>query len=224
MTDIRILPHNRSSIAKRNNSHFLYKADRRPLALQDIISVGSAVRDIVRADMRLMAAEIELFSMGQFRARSNQALKASLGRLLKGLGLEAQEHRLSFVFCDWAAPHEDSPSAGCAFVSTVLHTGPYPYWMSMFHSRETPAHEFELHTSTRILRQGDTFVFDPTIPHMSAPVRPHQDQFLVLLQAELEIRTEEQVAQLIAQFPRAASDCDTAFIGADEETARTVQA
>jgi hypothetical protein len=221
MTEMLLIPHNRESLAQRGDSHFLYQAERRDFDPADIKAVGSAVLAIARS-MRLMAAEIEILGVSSFLSRTTPEVKASLQRLLRILGLDPTAQENSFVFCDWAAPHEDIQIAGSAFVSTVLHTGPFQYWMSMFHTRKCETtYETPLLTSTRMLNVGDTFVFDPTIPHMAAPVRSHQDQFLVLLQSEISIGTDQELADLLRRFPRTANDSDKDFVVRDEEQTRS---
>jgi hypothetical protein len=221
MTEMLPIPHNRESLARRGDSHFLYQSERRAFDPADLKAVGSAVLTIAR-NMRLEAAEIEILGVPSFLSRTNTEAQASLRRMLRLLDLDPTAQENSFVFCDWAAPHEDIQAAGSAFVSTVLHTGPYPYWMSMFHTKKCERTlESPLLTSTRILREGDTFVFDPTIAHMSAPVRSHEDQFLVLLQSEVPIRTELELATVLRRYPRTADDCNKDFIARDEEQARS---
>ncbi len=95
-------------------------------------------------------------------------------------------------------------------MSLVLDVGPYPYVMSMFHSRKHRDREkaLDLVTSTQVLRPGDCYVFDPTVPHSAVPGRLTNDALLVLIQAEIDMQTPASLESILKRFPRHAQDRD----------------
>lgn len=204
--------HDRAVLPTRTRRHFFYKAAAPAVSPDDMAEVARAVEALVEEN-GLGVAQIEVFSPRRFQELSSASAGAALQRLISGLGLDASADRVSLLTCEWASPHDDSSFSGSAFASLVLRTGDYPYVMSMFHSRKMAGRRgLDLVTSTRVLREGDFVVFDPTIPHMVAPGRPSANALLVLLQAELDIEDNGGPAALLKRFPRHPQDRDEASV------------
>lgn len=192
--------------AELKSSHFIYKAAPLRISQEDIAKVVAATQAFV--DNRgLNPAQIEVFTPKEFQREAADAYPA-LVRLFQALGFDEPTPGAGVLVCEWAAPHVDDSYEGAAFVSLVLHTGPEPYVMQTFHAEHRPGAVPQLTASTRVLRSGDCFVFDPTTPHMAMPLHPHQDQLLVMLQVELPDNTELERSALLQRFKRHEEDRD----------------
>jgi hypothetical protein len=199
--------HDRQALPRRANPHFLYQAAGPAPDEADRQCLVAAAHGLVQ-EHGLGAGAIEVFNRRELDQHSVVAGLA-LERICARLGLDPAADNASVLACEWAPPHEDSCYEGAAFLSHVLHTGEHPYVMSMFHTRRTPgSRAFELRTSTRVLSVGETYVFDPTVPHSAAPAYPSSGALLVLLQAELNLRQPQDYRAVLERFPRHEADCD----------------
>jgi hypothetical protein len=166
--------------------HFLYKTAPAAFEKGDIDAVVSFVLDSVAAE-GLGCAEIMSYKARGVR-ESSPAAAAALERMIAEIaGHEIFAGEPTLLACEWASVHVDETFEGSAFLSYVLHTGPVGYVMQAISSRETEG-LFVVDTSTRSIRAGEAFVFDPTTPHMAVPERPCDGQMLILLQVELADR------------------------------------
>lgn len=187
-----------------NSRHFFYLSTRPNVPTAAVETVVAAAQSLVR-ERGLLPAQIEAFSSKQLEGAQNGAGNALMS-LRRALKLPADTPS-AVVACEWASPHVDELFAGQAFVSLVLHTGPEPYVVQTLHT-EHRVDGNTLVTSTRMLRQGDVMVLDPTVAHFAAPRSPGSNQLLVLLQFELPDQTELDRANLLKQFPPDARDKD----------------
>lgn len=108
---------------------------------------------------------------------------------------------LSILVCEWAAFHEDSHFNGSAFVSRVLHVGPSPYLLSLAHTEKSQLCGVRVKSSKVLLEKGDTFVFDPTTPHMAVPASLSSEALLVLLQWEENDSSPANRQDLLKKYP-----------------------
>lgn len=109
----------------------------------------------------------------------------------------------SLVLTRLGAVHSDETFEGDFFVSRVLTAGPRGYLFQAFHSevvgKQHPS--FLVDCTDRVLEAGDVLVFDPTTPHMAAPLAPEADTVLVLLQLEVHVPDEETLSRLVEHLP-----------------------
>lgn len=184
------------------NKHFLYKTA--PVLLPpDATKLVVDEVDRFVCNKGLYPGEVELVERYDLDEPANKALD----ELMASLPAALQSDKPALLVCEQALPHTDPTYQGSAFVSVVLATGPEPYHLQCFHSTLVDGLP-DLVTSSRVLRVGDCVVFDPTTPHMVVPLHPHQEQLLVLLQVELEDKTESERARILEQLPPVADDRD----------------
>jgi len=69
------------------------------------------------------------------------------------------------------------------------------------HTEPHPDGYADLISHREVFAVGEAFVLDPTTPHMAAPLKPHQDQMLILLQMRLDDRTLIEREALIQRLP-----------------------
>lgn len=191
------------------SKHFFYKAE--PLTCSSAsLELAHLVKPLLRrravnGTIEVVDRETVLQECGPAAAAAWDEVRAALPKFI-----EQAEDDLEILGCEWARPHVD-PILGTAIYSLVIHTGPFPYRMQTFHTRRRRVEGYELLdlvTSTRDLRVGETFVFDPTTPHCVFPERPHQEQLLVLMQAKFADVDEEDRALLVSNIRPAIGDRD----------------
>jgi hypothetical protein len=200
--------HDRQVIPTSEQSHFLYRAATQPMSTGDMELVAKAVQELVEDD-GIAVAEISLYDSKHLTDRNKPEAAAALTRLASQLGVDMARNKVCILVCEWARPHDDSDYRGSAFVSLVLSTGRYPYVLNMLHTRKSPGPRSQSVVSqTRLLKTGDVVVFDPTTPHMAAPARPHDSSLLVILQAELDLGSDEDMVRVLQKFPRHVDDKD----------------
>lgn len=204
---------NRQSVPREvSSAHFLYKTKAPALPQADVDLVVKAVRAHVHA-FGLNPAQIDIAGTPVFQAAGDATLQA-YRRLRDFVTQQVPGGRYApdILVCEWASPHVDESYAGDAFLSWVLHTGEYPYLMQTLHSHKQTMRDggsvIRTQTSARVLNVGDTFIFDPTTPHMAAPVRPGQDQLLIMLQLDLPDESPQQRKELLERFAPMAEDHD----------------
>lgn len=182
-------------------SHLLYKFElTAPAPDEDLKVIADAVKKMVEDD-GLAPSEIEAYAIRQFH--DNVLAHAAIKRLLDLMGAQNfPESSASLIACHWASPHVDEYFSGKAFASLVVHTGPERYVLQTLHTSSLKKKErgLDLHRSTKMLKAGEAFVFDPTTPHFSAPVYPHENSLLVLLQVEVKDETPEDRKALLEKF------------------------
>jgi hypothetical protein len=198
-------PHDRAALPKPGNRHCFYRADMPMLVETDRQLVAKAICEMVE-DAGLGVAEIDVYNRGQLTAHSPEA-GAAFERMCQQLGLTLETDYPILLVCEWATPHVDLSFAGSAFVSAVVHVGTYPYVMTMM----TPARDADtglqgLKTTTQVLRLGETYVFDPTVPHTAMPGRPAADSLLIILQAQVDFHDDAAREATLRRFPRHPED------------------
>lgn len=194
-----------------SGAHFFYKTETPALPQKDVDQVVQATIRFVH-EHGLNPAHIEVLDNDYFGACGPKVRKA-FERLQACVEPFGGTTSASVLVCEWATPHLDDLYLGEAFVSWVLHTGENPYLMQTFHCGRLAGvnEEFfgaSVQSSSRILHTGDVVVFDPTTPHMAAPVYPSANQLLILLQLSVNDRTEEDRAELLKRLPPKACDHD----------------
>ena len=192
--------------------HFLYQTAAIAGLDAEMSTVVAATTRLVE-ERGLSPAQIEVFTPRAYAQDAPEALEP-LTKLFRAMGVDVPSSGAGVLVCEWAAPHVDESYEGSAFLSLVLHTGPEPYILQTFHSsvKEEFGVAQRLEVSTRVLQRGDLLILDPTTPHMAAPLHPHQDQFLVLLQVELPDRTPEDREAILKRFAPREGDRDSAEV------------
>lgn len=190
--------------------HLLYKSElQAPAQASDMAMIAELTKAMV-LERGLNPSEIEAFAFSRY-AGENPAAHEALRRLLAAMGAsDCTDSDACVIACHWAAPHVDELFCGKAFASLVLHTGPERYVVKTFHTgpRKKAKVGLTLSSTTRVVSVGDLLVLDPTTPHLAAPVYPHQDQLLVLLQAEIPDRTAKERNALLEWFKPSPCDKD----------------
>lgn len=184
--------------ASLNARHFFYRTEAPAFNAEDVRMVVDAARRHVE-EVGIGVAEIKLLSsssLGRAAAGASEALQR-LSEAIPHRSLQTGE--AGVLVCEWASPHVDESYAGSAFWSFVLDTGEHPYVMQTLHSE---VHEGlpAVVTTTRVICKGDSFVFDPTTPHLAAPKYCSADQLLVMLQVELKDGSEDDRANILDLF------------------------
>jgi len=198
---------NRLRVPKRVNSHhFLYQAEPKPLDAAALDVVVSAVKCFT-LERRLHASEVEIVSR-QHLGDEAAAAFARLEAPLLELSCAAPPLSAEILVCHQAFPHTDATFAGIAFLSVVLHTGPEDYVLQAFHVQRDRQGLQDVVSSSRVLQVGDWCVFDPTTPHMAAPLAPHQDSLLILMQLGLRDEDREARRAILKELPPRADDVD----------------
>lgn len=186
------------------SQHFFYKTLARSLTKADVALVVVEAKALVERD-GLHAGQIEVYGGRQMSEPSSQALERLCSQATAAVGLPC---KFDVVVCEQAFPHVDADFAGKSFLSVVLHTGPQPYHLQMFHTALLEDGTQDLVTSSRLVYEGDWVVFDPTTPHSAIPRHSDNESLLVLLQAEIEDNDEEQRTQLFRSLPPMGEDRD----------------
>ena len=211
MTATRSFPGNRLPVPRSIGGHFFYRTQSPPLDPKDVALVGkAAAHEGLRSSM-YDNGQVELPRLSAFSKEAAEALERvseNTLNFLKERGFSVEESELSLVACRWAAPHTDPAWRGMAFYSTVLHTGPYEYMMVTMGS-SVRKERVRFCTSENRLGVGQSFLFDACTPHTAAPLNPHEESFLVLLQVELNDHTVEERRTLIAALPKMEGTSDT---------------
>ena len=202
---------NRLAVPREVRSkHFFYKAQAVTCSSASLDKLAHLVKPLLRRravgdTIEVVGRETVLRECGIVAAAAWDEVSDALPKFT-----EEAEDTLEILGCEWASPHAD-PILGSAIYSLVIHTGPFPYRMQTFHTHRRRAEGYEvseLVTSTRDLRVGETFVFDPSVPHCVVPERPHQEQFLVLMQAKFADVDEKDRAHLLRNIKPALGDQD----------------
>ena len=187
-----------------NGRHFFYKTASLAFNRADCNAVFRGVETLI-AEGGLHPGQIDTFTAKDLKRVDKKAFDAWM-RLVKALPASADSPRI--VVCEWASPHVDESYAGTAFLSTVLHTGPVDYVLQTIHTTQGDDRVPRLHTETRVLRRGDSFVFDPTTPHCAMPKTLDGGHLLVLLQAELPDEEVADRARILSECPPLPDDGD----------------
>ena len=154
--------------------HFFYRTKAPQFEREDIDAVVLAARSYVE-EFGIGAAEIKTLGADKLEKALPGARKA-LSRLSACIQDGAMRIGMDAVLvCEWASPHIDHAFAGKAFWSFVLATGENPYIMQTMHTTVVGGF-IEIVTSTRVLKEGDAFVFDPLTPHLAVPKYSSADQ------------------------------------------------
>jgi hypothetical protein len=193
---------NRLAVQGAGGAHFFYHVDRPAFASQEGERIVRSVQAFVDG-YPLTSAQVVVLHSSDFEVEGEIHPFLPLGLALGLTDAEIESGKA--VLCQWSALHDDGPFAGSSFLSIVLHTGPNPYIMqtayTSYISRPKNRHIFNTNTTDHMLSVGDTFVFDPTTPHMAFPKYLHQDQLLVLLQFEISDKDDVERAMLLERFP-----------------------
>jgi hypothetical protein len=185
------------------NEHFFYRTTAPSLTGVDIDAIVGAINSSKR---RPTGSRIALIGKNDSEIAGNARARIVFRRLAAAVkGITRARGAAELLVCEWAQPHIDCGVAGSLFYSLVLHTGPKDYLMTTLHTEPTSSGCDELITTDLILSAGVAFVFDPTTAHCAIPVRPHQNQLLVLLQVELPDWTHAQRAQILQRLPHHAA-------------------
>lgn len=189
------------------SKHFFYQAQTQPLAEADVQAIVGAVKEFVMVK-GIEAATIEAIGFFALAIYGEPGVQDAYKRVVGALFPEGDYdvRDTGILVCEWAMPHVDDTYEGVSFLNVVLSTGPLPYVMQTMHSRV--GYVQELDVSTRVLKAGDVVIFDPTTPHFTAPLKPHQDCLLVMLQVELKDKTAEERVAILEKFPPIADDKD----------------
>lgn len=150
-------------------------------------------------DKGLHAGEVAVVPRREFTDDAREALER-LGEPLTRLECASGTPPEILVTAQ-AFPHTDPAYAGHAFLSLVLHTGPTAYLMETFHVGRSFTGEPDAFTSARVISTDDWFVFDPTTPHFAAPLHPHEDSLLILLQLELSDQDRDDRKAILRELP-----------------------
>jgi len=176
--------------------HFLYKAAINPLPAGLVRTLVSYTRTQVQT-WPLRPFQIGLMDERQLEEPARAAfrgLRALLPPILR-------DGAAGLVVCEQMAAHNDPDYAGYAFASVVLATGAQPYLIQLFQSQVDSTGALELASSACAMHTGDCVIFDPMTPHMVAPLRPADDQLLVMLQVEVPGGTSDKREHLLADLP-----------------------
>lgn len=191
--------------------HFFYKT-------QAVKLDATMVNKVVQAAIKhvevygLNPAQIELLRHTQLEKQvkgAGAAFEDLLGCM--GEGASGTNRAMSGILvCDWANPHIDEGFVDYAFLSVVLHTGPEPYIMQTFHTYvPTKGRRIQkVESSTRCLKVGDMFMFDPTTAHMVMPRKTGSEQLLVMLQVVLRDSNDNEREGLLKTYPPLDNDVD----------------
>jgi len=179
--------------------HFFYKTRAPVLNTADAQVVIDAIRSCRKRPADCHATQWRKNDPVFKRHRKRKEALARLTRAMQsftGLRLEVE-----VIACRWVLPHVDDGFAGESFYSVVLHTGPAEYVVQTMHTEPTSEGYPTVHYHREIVAVGDAFVFDPTTPHMAAPVEPHKEQMLILLQMVVKDRNLAERAALLKRLP-----------------------
>jgi len=182
--------------------HFCYKTAGPHLNPEDINTVVQAAKLDERRPVGPYIDFITCSSQPEPVRAALSRLKESLHEFIQG----ESEEDIVLLGSECAVPHVDVACAGAALLSVVLHTGPYPYTLYTFHSARDPEAGSALTRVDYPLAAGETFIFDPTTPHCTAPDRMDSGQLLLLLQAKLADDTVKDRRRILQRF--APLDCE----------------
>lgn len=179
--------------------HNAYLAD---VAAPDSADVEQVLQEVARRKppQELPYTEIVVLTKGCFSQDTWDAVqRLAQSYCPPGANLNS----CSVLLARLAAVHSDESFEGDFFVSRVLAAGPNGYLFQAFHSKVVGnTHRYlEVDCTELLLKAGDVLVFDPTTPHMAAPVMPKEDTVLVLLQLEVRVPDEESLAHLVEHLP-----------------------
>lgn len=190
------------------SAHFLYLAQPPALEPDAVAKVVAVAKQFVE-DVGLEVGEIQVLHSPEIEKHGGADALAAVQVLetcFAGLRIVGKP---SVLVCHWASVHQDESFEGSSFASLVLHTGPEPYVLQMFHSEYSEvSRQPTLTSSTRVLAEGSLFVMDPTTHHMACPAYPADGQLLVLLQAEVQEQTEAERRELLEALPPRPGDKD----------------
>jgi len=181
------------------SAHFCYLTDAPTLDPTDV----KTVVETAKASKTLTPWGIEVLDhQSQLFKEDPQALEA-LQRLVRKVRcfLGGRRRKAELVVCQWTQLHVDHEFLGRAFYSIVLHTGPEPYLLYLLHTApDKDGGSSVTHGGALVLDAEKAFVFDPTTPHQALPMRPHQDNLLILLQFQLVDETVEDREALLRRL------------------------
>ncbi len=191
-----------------SSPHFLYMAERRTAAPEDVALIMKAVQGFID-ERGLTPAQIGLVREREILLFAGEEGVQAFNRLLTNLSHDpAVDSGAAVLFCEWARPHVDQEYWGTSFVSQVLSTGPEPYVVQTLHTGPDASGRNTVTSVTRVLREGDVMVFDPSEAHLTMPVHPTYESLLVMLQLEVPDRTNAEREALLARFAPCAGDSD----------------
>jgi hypothetical protein len=179
-----------------------HKSFRPEVDVQSLNILRTAVSKWLQEGEGLNVAQIEVVTATTLAAKYPE-IQDALDAAVKAVGLPIEDAEL--VICEWAAVHADYTFAGRTFASLVVSTGRNPYYMQsvLTHKSDLEMDDtWQVDDAKLILKQGDVFVFDPTVPHMAVPTRPADGQLLVLMQWAIPTEDELAMANLLGQFPK----------------------
>jgi hypothetical protein len=151
--------------------HFFYKTAA-PCPIADLEKLGNLIKPLMKH--RVLADTIAVVDRPTIVTECGRRARAAWDRIACALPALVQdaEDELEVLGCHWTEPHVDVGFCGYAFYNLVLSTGPFAYRMQTLHTTrrlEGDDHLLEVVKSTRSLKVGDVFVFDPTTPHIVFP-------------------------------------------------------
>lgn len=194
--------------------HFIYKTAGPVFALDaaDVAKVVEATKAIVEKT-GLYPGQIEVLGTSNFEeAGAADAYSRMCESVKNAVGVASKPQ---VVICEQAFAHSDPDFSGVAFLSRVLHTGPEAYYLQMFHTTKMEGCH-DLVPSSRLIREGDWFVIDPTTPHMAVPRHSNNEALLILLQVELPDNTLVDRQELVRLLPPLDGDRDIRDLEYDE--------
>jgi hypothetical protein len=210
----RLTEHDKAVLPTNRKPHFLYRTESLGLNPAAIAKLGYDGKELA-SKQNMHPSQIEVFTRGSLEGRITPQGLAAYDELIDQMRTADPELDSAAVLaCRFALPHDDNIFEGKAFLSTVLHTGPHPYLMSMFTTEpgervKNDGSRRQLVIDTvRELKVGDTFMFDPTVPHMAAPMEPHADQWLILLQLERPLKDARAYATTLKRYARHSQDAE----------------
>lgn len=180
-------------------AHFFYKTAAPvfdPKDTEAVVAVAKSYR------MERLGHKLDVISEDHEAFESEPEAQDAFCRLTRAIEpFTRHAGDAELAVCEWSAPHVDIRCLGFSFYSVVLHTGPQPYLMQTMHTEPHSGGCADLIFHREILAVGEAFVFDPTTIHMAFPLKPHQDQLLILLQVQLDDRTLAEREALTKLLP-----------------------
>jgi hypothetical protein len=180
--------------------HFLYMPKPRELPQALIDTLVDSIEAVV-ATRVLRPCQVEIILPEQLDSQAARDAHEQLTHLIVDGLTCVKRARTEILVCQQTFPHADQGFKGTSFLSVVLHTGPYPYMHQTFDTELDEAGDQDVLPTSRLIRAGDWTVFDPTTPHIGLPIRPHQDNLLMMLQAELWDEDESDRREILSQLP-----------------------
>lgn len=183
--------------------HNLYMAKPQPADNPDIPVVNQAV-DKYLENLGLGSREIDAIPVSHLGdVACEAALRLAALWEPKGFKLGSPD----ILVTSLAPVHEDESFEGMFFASLVLQAGHAGYLFQSFHTEVKGGANprLELVVDERLLEVGDILVFDPTTPHMAAPLDPQGGDMLVMLQREIYVPDQETYERLLEALPPCAN-------------------